>query len=197
MLFNLFIKWPFYILVGAVVIGFFFGDDTETVAKVETETPKVETKVETEVVEKAPSYSEFDQKWLAADDRKKLGLTIDDQKYTGVSLCKTMARQASKFPSKVDFNWGYDDQRTYWTNGNDVNRGQYTVRVSGEAMNGFGMMLPFSVECDYAVNIRGKSLHPTTVTWNSGGSQDVLLDVSAPDINEYKGKTYEPKLVDL
>jgi hypothetical protein len=131
--------------------------------------------------------------WVKADERKKLHLTIDADGFTSINLCREMARKGSKFPSKIDFDWGVDKSRTWWTDGTDVNRGKYTVKLSGEAMNGFGMMLPFSVECNYAVNIRGKSLHPTTVKWISGGSVNTLLDLPAPDINNYKGKVFDPK----
>jgi hypothetical protein len=167
------------------------------IAELKNPTPKKETKVVEAEPPKVstPEYSEWDKKWLAADDRAKFNLVVSKQEITGISLCKTMGKMGSKYPTKIDWDWGFDTKKVWWTDGTDVNRGKFTVLKSGEAMNGFGMMLPFTVECNYAVNIKGADLHPTTVYWISGGKKTELMNLPAPDINVYKGKVYTPKKV--
>jgi hypothetical protein len=153
--------------------------DSKPVAKKETTT-------------KLTKEQEFAKKWAESDDKGKFNLVVEKHTGTAYTICEKVGKLSSKYPEKIDFKWSSNRSTTYWTDGNDVDRGEYTVIRSGEAMNGFGNMLPFNVECKFAVNIRGNDIHLKTAKWISGGRVTNIIDLPAPDVKKYEGKVYNP-----
>jgi hypothetical protein len=179
------IRGIFTILIGLFVIGSIFGGDSSTENKqASKEVVKEETKLTAE--------QEWSKLFVEGDTRTKVTMVAKKHESTAASLCKAVGKMGAKFPNKTDWDWGYDAKRVYWTDGTDVDAGNLTITRSGEAMNGFGMMLPFQIQCEYAVNLRGADIHLTTVTWSSGGQSTTLLDLPAPDVDKYTGKIFTP-----
>lgn len=56
--------------------------------------------------------------------------------------CRQKTRERAKFPSKVDFSWSFSETVQFY-DGSLVS----IVNLSGETMNGFGLMVPFSSTC--------------------------------------------------
>ena len=180
-------------IIGLVVLVAVFTDSDEPKKVVSTTEPQ--TEVVKEVVKEEPKLTK-EQEWskifVEGDTQTKVTMVAKKHELTAASMCKTVGKMGAKYPTKTDWDWGYDAKRVYWTDGNDVDAGQLTITRSGEAMNGFGMMLPFQIQCKYAVNLRGADIHPTTVKWISGGQSTTLLDLPAPDADKYTGKIFTP-----
>ena len=178
-------------LVGIVVLVAMFTDSDEPKKVASTN----ENKTEVVAVKEEPKLTK-EQEWsklfVEGDTQTKVTMVAKKHELTAASLCKTVGKMGAKYPNKVDWDWGFDAKRVYWTDGIDVNAGQLTITRSGEAMNGFGMMLPFQIQCKYAVNLRGADIHPTMVKWISGGQSTTLLDLPAPDADKYTGKIFTP-----
>jgi hypothetical protein len=184
------IRGIFTILIGLFVIGWIFGGDSSTENKQASN-----TETQTEVVKEEPKLTaeqEWSKLFVEGDTQTKVTMVAKKHESTAASLCKAVGKMGAKFPNKIDWDWGYDAKRVYWTDGTDVDAGQMTITRLGEAMNGFGMMLPFQIQCKYAVNLRGADIHLTTVKWISGDQSTTLLDLPAPDVDKYTGKIFTP-----
>jgi hypothetical protein len=173
--------------------------NADLLAKLENKKPEVkkpevkhEEKKVASVDAKLTKEQEWSKKFVEGDVQTKVTMVAKKHESTAASLCRQAGKMSSKFPSKVDWKWGYDAKRVYWTDGSDVNAGQLTITRRGEAMNGFGNMIPFAIECKFAVNVRGADIHPTTMKWISGGQVNTLLDLPAPNPKDYKGKVFTP-----
>ncbi len=77
----------------------------------------------------------------------------------GRLMCRHTVKQKVKYPSKIDYDWSYDEK--LWENFNKADASyphRYVWNASGEMMNGFGNMIPFTVHCkiDLPTNGNGK-----------------------------------------
>jgi len=89
-------------------------------------------------------------------DQEKFNYVIaNDGNYSG-SACEGLLKASAKFPTKIKMDWGAKINNTYWTDGDDKERGIITVVKNGEAMNGLGLMIPFTGKCEFAINLTTK-----------------------------------------
>jgi hypothetical protein len=73
---------------------------------------------------------------------------ISDIETNGRLMCRHTVKQSVKYPSKLDYDWGYDEN--LWENFNKDDASfphRYVWNASGDMMNGFGNMVPFTVHC--------------------------------------------------
>ena len=145
-----FVVYTFIALVVLVIgVGMLLNDGTTTANKtVETvkETPKIVEKPKVVKVKvKAPP-------------------TLDDKIRTMQGsvhqACKSAFKTTANYPTKVDFNWSIDSN--YWKNF-EGNNHRYLIKNSGEMMNGYGNMVPFTMTCK--------------VDWNSVTNKQTLIEL--------------------
>lgn len=155
--------------IGSLVIG---GSDYEDK---KAKNVALQTSYTPEVVEPPkPKKKTWSEKWDEAsvenDTRKMASLIMDGgETFEADMLCSKVLRQSAKYPNKVDFNWfsGNGATKLYYTNGTPERQGLYKVIKSGEAMNGFGNMIPFTGICEFSVNINNKTLDLADAYWGS------------------------------
>lgn len=80
---------------------------------------------------------EQEERDAAAEQRR----TADELKSKQVVLCQMTIEQSAKFPSEVDFEWGYDYGR--------IEGGGHAVLGRVRLMNVFGNMIPHKYQCDF------------------------------------------------
>ena len=66
--------------------------------------------------------------------------------------CRNTVKNTALYPSKVDFNWLSGNDYKYFMNFNSKGESRVMITLSGEMMNGFGNMIPFTAVCKYDYN---------------------------------------------
>ena len=178
------IKWTFVILVVLAGIGLLLPTDPEVEAKRtqariakclveiganscdengrETQESKdkralieIETKAKADAI--AAKAKAIADARIAAEKAEES--RISDIETNGRLMCRHFVKQSVKYPSKLDYDWGYDEN--LWENFNKDDASyphRYVWNASGEMMNGLGNMIPFTVHCkiDLPTNGNGK-----------------------------------------
>ena len=140
----------YQVVGGCLAIGFVLGYVAAPSANKPESKPEPKKVVQQAPVEPVKLYDDM-------TDKEKFRYVIaNDGKYSG-SACEGLLKASSKFPTKIKMDWGAKINNTYWTDGNDKERGIITVVKNGEAMNGLGLMVPFTGKCEFAINLTTKN----------------------------------------
>lgn len=167
------IKWTFVILVVLAGIGLLLPTDPEVEAKRtqariakclveigadgcdengrETQESKDKAKAKAEALaafeERTKKNAAIAEKRIA-DAKQAEASRISSIERNGRLMCRHTVKQRVKYPSKLDYSWDYNEK--LWENFNKDNASfphRYVWNASGEMMNGFGNMVPFTVHC--------------------------------------------------
>lgn len=99
--------------------------------------------------EKMAAYEKAKKAQEVYDAKQKAKASrISSIKTNGRLMCRHTIKQRVKYPSKLDYDWNYEER--LWENFNKDNASfphRYSFNASGEMMNGFGNMVPFTVHC--------------------------------------------------
>ena len=174
-----FFKFFIYLAGFAVVLAFvgvFTSNDDLEANKVANTNLEQSVQTQKAVLNKEPEPKKktWSEKWDEAsavnDTRQMANLIMDSgETFDASLLCDKVLRASAKYPNKVKFNWfsGNGTTKLYYTNGTPERQGLYKVIKSGEAMNGFGNMIPFTGICEFSVNINNKTLDLADAYWGS------------------------------
>ena len=99
-------------------------------------------------VKRVAAAEKAEAKRVAAAEKArqaKIAKALNYREIVTAEFCRKLAEQKVKYPSKIDWAWGYD----FYENPNRTDEGSIvsTFRQSFEAMNDFGAMLPTTVYC--------------------------------------------------
>ena len=124
--------------------------------KAERERIKAEEKAERERIAKEAKYQrqrEEEAKRIAEAKYRNSpeGKTENFMGQAG-SMCQKTIKNMALYPSKVDFNWISGNDYKYFMNFNSKGESRVMITLSGEMMNGFGNMIPFTGVCKYDYN---------------------------------------------
>jgi hypothetical protein len=99
------------------------------------------------------------------DDRAKFDYVVKhDNYFSRLNECTMMLSNSSKYPSEISFDWsGGGYTKSFYTDGTAVRRGVTNIQRTGKAMNGLGMMIPFTGSCEYNINIVTREVSLKTV----------------------------------
>jgi len=124
--------------------------------KAERDRIKAEEKAERERIAKEAEYERQRQEEAkriaeAAYRNSPKGKT-ENFMDTAWADCRNTVKNAALYPSKVDFNWLSGNDSKYFMNFNSKGESRVMITLSGEMMNGFGNMIPFTAVCKYDYN---------------------------------------------
>ena len=108
--------------------------------KAAKELAEAEAKAKEEIIAKAMALKE-------ESDRKEAS-RIASIETNGRLMCRHAIKQRVKYPSKLDYDWDYNEK--LWENFNKDDASfphRYVWNASGEMMNGYGNMVPFTSHC--------------------------------------------------